>query len=345
MRPAAGETGVATVDPEGGPRAAPPPPSAGRRGAHLRGAVGILVSVLSLAAVVWWAARQPTPSFPSSAGRIALLVVAVGAYLVATLARGWRWHRILGHAGIEHAPRDAYALVPVCYMGNTVLPARGGEILRIVLLGRRSPAKRREILGSILSERLLDACSLVLLFVLLTWVGVAGSPVGQRPALIAVVALAAGALGLRAYLTLRRRGHLERFAATVRPVAGASKPLLGRWGATLLGVTLAVWLLEGLIFWLVAQSLRLEVSPLEGSFLLVLTAFFSLIPAAPGYVGTFDAAVLFGLDALDVVGGQAVAFAILVRFVLFVPVTGVGLLLLITRYGGLRQLRRAPPAV
>ena len=89
-----------------------------------------------------------------------------------------------------------------------------------------------------------------------------------------------------------------------------------------------------------AQALSLDIGPVEGCFLLVLTAFFSLIPAAPGYVGTFDAAVVFGLHALSVDGGQAVAYALLVRFVLFVPITVAGLILLVTRYGGLRQLRR-----
>jgi glycosyltransferase 2 family protein len=315
-------------------------PETGRGGTHLRGAIGLLISVLSLAAVVWWALRQPTPSFPSSPGRIALIVVAVGAYGVATVVRGWRWHSIMRHGHVEHDPVDAYALVPVGYMGNTVLPARGGEVLRILLLSRRSSAKRREILGTIISERLLDAFSLALLFVALTWIDVADSPVGQRPALIALLTLGALGVALQGYLMLRRRGHLERFATAVRPVARASRPLLGRWGAALCGVSLGVWCIEGLIFWLVAQSLELDVTIPEGLFLLVLTAFFSLIPAAPGYVGTFDAAVVFGLKAVGVVGGQAVAFALLVRFVLFVPITVAGLALLVTRYGGLRQLRR-----
>ena len=53
----------------------------------------------------------------------------------------------------------------------------------------------------------------------------------------------------------------------------------------------------------------------------------------------FDAAVIFGLKALDVTGGSAVAFAVLVRFVLFAPITIAGLALLIGRYGGLRRLR------
>ena len=314
-------------------------PAPGARGSHVRGAIGLVISVVSLAAVVWWALRQPTPTFPSSRGRLALIVVAVAVYAAATVLRGWRWHSIMRHAGVPHRTLDAYALVPVGYMGNTVLPARGGEVLRILLLSRRSTARRREILGTILSERLLDAFSLALLFVGLTWIGVAGSPVGQRPALIALLILGAAGVALQGYLVLRRRGRLEGFAALVRPVARASKPLLGRWGAALCGVTLCVWLLEGVIFWLVAQSLELDVSILEGLFLLVLTAFFSLIPAAPGYVGTFDAAVIFGLEAVSVVGGQAVAFALLVRFVLFVPITVVGLGLLVARYGGLRQLR------
>lgn len=300
----------------------------------------VIVSVVSLAAVVVWAAGQETPRFPTAAGDLVLLALAIGLYAVATLVRGWRWHTILRHAGVEHRAVDAYALVPVGYMGNAVLPARGGEVMRMFLLAGRSDARRREVLGSILSERVLDAVTLALLFIALTLAGIANSPLGERPALLALAALALGAVALTAYLELRRRGRFERFAGTVRPVVRASRPLIGPAGAVLGGATFVVWLVEGVIFWLVAQSLSLDVSLAEGCSLLVLTSFMSLIPAAPGYVGTFDAAVVFGLKALDVTGGQAVAYALLVRFVLFFPITVVGLILLVARYGGLRQLRR-----
>ena len=327
------------------PRSPAPPaltaePEEDPRPSRARGIVAALISVISLAAVVAWGLGQDTPTVPTQPSALALLGVAVGLYAIATLVRSWRWHAILRNASVDHQARDAYALVPVGYMGNTVLPARGGEVLRIFLLGRRSDARRREILGTILSERGLDAVSLALLFVILTFAGIANSPLGESPALIALAVLATGALALAVYLYLRRRGRFERFAAVVRPIAGASKPLLGRAGVVLTTATLLVWVIEGTIFWLVAQALSLEINLVEGCFLLVLTAFFSLIPAAPGYVGTFDAAVVFGLRALDVSGGQALAYAILVRFVLFVPITIVGLILLVIRYGGLRQLRR-----
>jgi uncharacterized membrane protein YbhN (UPF0104 family) len=310
------------------------------RGGRVGRIAAALVSILSLGAVVLWARGQATPQFPDQPDELAMLAAAVGLYAVATLARGWRWHVILRHADVEHKAVDGYALVPVGYMGNTVLPARGGEVLRILLLSSRTTARRREVLGSIVSERVLDAVSLALLFVALTFAGIANSPLGQRPAVIAIAVLAVGGAAVAIYERLRRRGRFERFATAVRPVARGAKPLLGKWGALLLGATLLVWLIEGTIFWLVAQSLELQVSLIEGCFLLVLTAFFSLIPAAPGYVGTFDAAVIFGLHALDVSGGQVVAYALLVRFVLFVPITIVGLGLLVARYGGLRQLRR-----
>jgi hypothetical protein len=302
--------------------------------------LAIAVSVVSLAAVVVWAAGQEAPRFPTAPGELGLLAIAIGLYAIATVARGWRWHAILDRAHAGHRAGDAYALVPVGYMGNAVLPARGGELLRIFLLAGRSSARRREILGSIIGERVLDAVSLALLFIVLTFLGIANSPLGERPAVVALIALAVGVAAVAGYLALRRRGRFERFAALVRPVVRASRPLIGPAGVLLLAATLGVWLLEGVIFWLVAQSLDLNVSLAEGCSLLVLTSFMSLIPAAPGYVGTFDAAVIFGLKALDVTGGQALAYALLVRFVLFFPVTVAGLVILIARYGGLRQLRR-----
>jgi hypothetical protein len=59
------------------------------------------------------------------------------------------------------------------------------------------------------------------------------------------------------------------------------------------------------------------------------------VPAAPGYAGTFDAGLVLGLGAVGVSGGSAVGFILLARCVMFVPVTLVGLVVLMARYGGL----------
>jgi hypothetical protein len=306
----------------------------------VRGALGALVSLASLGAVVWWASRQGTPRLPSGAGALAVVFGAVLVYGVATVARGWRWHRILRGAEIPHARGDAYALLPVGYMGNTVLPARGGELLRVFLMASRGDARRREVLGSIVSERLIDAATLVVLFAALTWAGVAGTPLGRRPALLAVLVLALGLVALRVYVALRRRGRLGAFAERARPLVRAGRPLLGRGGALLAVATVGIWMLEAVVLWLLGRSLSLDLSPLGAAFVLVLSAFLSLVPAAPGYIGTYDAAIIFGLKGLGITGAQAVGFALLTRFVIFAPITVVGLGLLVWRYGGLRRLQR-----
>jgi uncharacterized membrane protein YbhN (UPF0104 family) len=302
--------------------------------------VGTIVSLIAIAGCVWWASRQAAPTFPSNAGDWALLVVALLVYTVASLARGWRWHRILRATHIQHRRADAYGLVAVGYMGNTVLPARGGEVLRIFLLSERSTALKREVLGSIVAERLLDATALAVVFAALSLSGVAGAPAGRWPAVAAmagVIVLIAAGFG---YLRLRAAGRLHAFANRVRPVAKASRPLLRPIGLLLGAITILVWSSEGLVFWLCAQAIDVSMSVPDALFVTVLASLSALVPAGPGYVGTYDAAALFGLHALHVTGGDAVGCVILFRFIIFVPITVVGLVLAVGRYGGFRQALR-----
>ncbi len=315
-------------------------PAAGEHGARW-GWLGLAISIVTIGAFVWWALQQDPPTLPTSAAALATLAGAVAVYAVATVIRGWRWHTLLRRAHVEHDAVDAYALIPVGYMGNAILPARGGEVLRVVLMANRSPALKREVAGSIVAERLLDAAVLATLFAVLTWIGIAGSPVGQLAGwlaaggVLALIGLAA--LGLR----LRRHPRLAPLAAKLRPLALATARLLHPWGLGLAVVTAVIWGLEGVVFYMVGASLELPIGWVDGLFLVVLTSFFALIPAGPAYAGTFDAAAVFGLRALDVTGGAAVSFALLVRAVLFIPIALVGLILTVARYGGWSAVRRA----
>jgi hypothetical protein len=54
--------------------------------------------------------------------------------------------------------------------------------------------------------------------------------------------------------------------------------------------------------------------------------------------------MLVALRALDVASGVALTFTLLVRSVVFLPITVLGLFLVVFRYGGLSQLARRPAA-
>jgi len=303
----------------------------------MRTAVGFGVAVVG---VVWWASQQQAPRLPHSPERLLLLGLALVVYVVAILARCHRWDVILRVAGVGHRRGDAYALTTVGYMGNTVLPARGGELLRILLLSERSTAGRRETLGSVVCERILDVTALIGLLCLVTVVGVAGTPAGTAPAVLAATGLLGGAPLLVVYLKLRARGRLERFAAYVRPVAHASRLLITWRGAALALLSALAWSMDAVVFWLIAQSLSTSVGVIEAVLVVVLASFFSFIPAAPGYVGTYDAGILFTLGAIGISGATALSQTLLFRFIMFVPITFFGLAIVVFRYGGIGALRR-----
>jgi len=297
--------------------------------------LGVAVSLVSLAAVAWWIARQDPPRLPGSGVGFAWLALALLLSSCTLALRGRRWHRILRLAGVPHRPRDAYGLTLVAYMGNNVLPARGGELLKIGLLGQRSSARRREILGTVVAERLLDAVVLAALFAAFTWTGVDGTPSGRGGAAVAGAILLGAGCTLALYLQLRRRGRFERFARTVRPVARASKLFAQPHGIPLALASLLIWFLEGVTFLVIARALEIELDVLAGVAVVAIASLFAAIPAAPGYAGTFDAGLIVGLHAAGVKGGDAVAVLLLARFMLFVPVTLAGLVTLVVGYRGL----------
>lgn len=300
----------------------------------------LAVSLISLTFVIWWISRQGMPDFPRTTDSAVYLAASLAVYgLVSTLLRCWRWHRILMDAGIEHKRADAYSLVVVGYMGNTVLPLRGGEVLRIVLLRRTCGTPLGQGTGTVVAERVLDAVTLLLLFVLAALLQARAAAIDPIWAWAAATMLVAGAAMLAVYFALRRRGFLEPFSTRVKPVTRAAKNLLHPRGLVLLAASLGIWLADGTVFWLIGQAVGIDISLLDGVVLVVLASFFALIPAAPGYIGTYDAALAIGLKGLGVTSGPAVAFALLVRFVVYVPITITGLLLMLVRYGGLDQLR------
>jgi hypothetical protein len=306
------------------------------------------VSAVSLGAVVVWALGQDAPQLPTTGPRLAALGAAVALYLLACAVRGERWRALLRHNGAHPARADAWALVAVGYMGNNVLPARAGDALRVVFMTPRARTDARTVIGTLLAERLLDVLVLGLGFLALAYgvVGGAGLPSGAELRVALGAALALAAAGGVALVLLHRGGHLERAWAFVAPMVAAVARLRGGHGAAMLALTVVVWFLEGAVWWAAGEAAGLSLGAVEAAYLLCLASMFALIPSGPGYAGTMDAAVVFGARVLDRTAGAALSYLLLLRFVLFVPITAVGLIALVVRYGGWARLRaaRAVPA-
>ena len=192
---------------------------------------------------------------------------------------------------------------------------------------------------------MLDAAALGGLFLVLGGLVLrdAGLPAGH-----AIVALLVGLAiigGLALALPRLRHDHprVQRLVSLAVAVLRPSRALLTPTGMLLLLGSLLIWVVEATVYATVADAVGLGLGGLDALYLVALTNLVAMIPAAPGYVGTFDAAVLFGVNALT--GASGGSYVVALRLVLFVPITLAGLALLLWRHGGLATLRsvRARP--
>jgi glycosyltransferase 2 family protein len=304
-------------------------------------ALQVLVSVLALAGVAWWAQRQDVPSLPSAREAAGPLAGALALYALATLLRGERWHRLLTLGGVHGTRADAYALTTVGYMGNNALPARTGDVIKAMLSAGRADAPRRDAFGALVAERLLDAVALLVVFVGL--VAAAGLPLGISRGMAGVLVAAVLLAGvLAALLTRRSRGSAHRAWELLTALLAPTRRLAGPAGAVAFALSLLLWVAEGAVYASLGSVSGVHLNLADGLYVMALANLAAMVPAAPGYVGTFDAAVLLGVRLTG--GGAArvaLPYVVLVRFVLFVPITLVGLVALLTRYGGLRAARQA----
>jgi uncharacterized membrane protein YbhN (UPF0104 family) len=320
-------------------RALPLPAAAvGVRGRALL--VPALVSIVALVAVVWWASRQQMPDLPAASVALPRLAAALALYAVATALRGERWLRLVRTPSLAFSRADAYAVTTVGYMGNNALPARAGDILKAMLTARETRTPAADGFGALVAERVLDAAALALLFlVLVTTLNLPLGVPGWVPAVLAVALL--GAAAAAAFLG-RDTGAGRRVRALAARLLAPTRRLWSVRGAGLLALSVVVWLVEGSVYAVLGAVAGVHLSLLDGLYIMALANIVALVPAAPGYVGTFDAAVILGVRL--VAGGThaaALAYAVVVRFVLFVPITIVGLVVLVVRYGGVERMRVA----
>ena len=296
------------------------------------------MSLLSVAGVVWWATKQQAPQLPSTGPEIAALVGAIALYGLATVVRAERWQRLLEDEQATPARVDTYALTCIGYMGNNILPARGGDVVRTLLMAPRAHTSIRTVIGTLLAERLLDIAVLVVIFVVVGY-GLLGEVGGGKVEIILLVAAGLAIAAGLAYFAVRRN---EKMMAFIAPMLSSTLGLRrAHHGLLLLGMTLVIWGIEAGVWMSAGAAIGFGMDPIEGLYIVALASVFSMIPSGPAYAGTQDAAAILGIKALGGTGAQAVAYIVMLRFIIVVPITLVGLVLLAARYGGLGKLRDA----
>ena len=304
-----------------------------------------LVGVPLSAVFLWLAVRKVDVSRvwdTLSGARLGLVMLAVGAMAVVYALQAERWRRI---AAQPPARRVLFGELVVSGVAvNNVLPGRLGDILRARWLGLDVSIPGGRALATVLVDRAFDLFALVV-FLVVSLPFVTEERWLERIVVGGVVGLAVLALLLlfaRVYTRRRsrerraRRGLLRRVARDT--VEGLAVPLGPRLVTVATLLSFAAWVAWGAAAWLVARSVGIELSLLETAFVAAVMNLGVAIPSSPGFVGTYQWLAVASLSLFDVPREEALAFAILMQAVWYVPTTVVGGALIVRRFARRRRV-------
>ena len=259
-------------------------------------AVGIIVSAICIALIAREVDAEAVIREVRGV-RLAPLVWSLGTKAIGLACLSWRSWLLLRPVR-SYRPAVVVRSTFVAFLGNSVLPFRAGELLRVEYLAREGGGRRAETLALVVFERLLDTFWLLVLLVAVSPLVAAEWTRARSLAVLAIavvgaIALLAAAVRFPTLVMALSRfvaGLLgSRFSGFVVPRVQAFIEGLGAmrsWTALLgvLAATMGYWLAAaaGVRLWMVAFDLELPVyAPLV---VILFLAFGAAIPSSPGYV-------------------------------------------------------------
>lgn len=320
--------------------------------------LGILLSAVML---VWIGSRFDLGAAGEAieVADLRWLGAATAAYCSLFLIRGARWAILLSPLGRVSTGAATSAFV-IGFMANNLLPARLGDVARAYVLARQERIPTAGTFASVMLERIFDGLVVVGFLNAVLWIA---PPEGAwiRPlALLGALAFV-GALGVCLLVAFFERPTLQlaRFGLSPLPEGLSARVLglverLGRGIHSLKSasqtvrvvlLSLVVWAAEVVVYVFIARAFGLDL-PTLGLVLVMCVLTLGLVaPSAPGFVGVFEAMVIEALGLYLVSGPAAVAFAVTLHLIHYVPGTLLGLAFTWRsgiRLGDLRAAARAP---
>jgi uncharacterized membrane protein YbhN (UPF0104 family) len=269
--------------------------------------------------------------------------------------RAVRWRRMLEQAGVNEADGvrlpSTTALLEIMLLAwfvNCVVPAKLGDVYRGYLLKRRCNAPFTTTMGTIAAERLID---LVVLVVLLVGSGLVvfgrHFPSGTRSVVVyGGATVLAGVVLVTVAWVFRDQliGLLpERLAAPASRVQlGLFENLRNPWLS--LGLSIFMWMFEGVRFFFVAWSLDSLVPPSTALFMALLGSLATVSPITPAGLGVVEAVLISVLPLAGVGEDSAAAIVILDRMISYwsLIVIGIPLYVLYVRRDVASAVRQEP---
>ncbi len=309
-----------------------------RRSSLLRLLIGVVVSAVAIVLITRTVTIGDTLESLRRTNPLVLLPTAA-LYFVGIGVRSLRWRVLLAHYPVRLGL--LFRSFIIGFTVNDLLPARIGELARIIILSQRAGIPTGISFASIIAERVLDGL-VVTSFLVVGLLLVPGDETLRQLAMVAGLLFLGLTVGLLvaafvpepfrrvgvAVATLAPGRWQERLIRLVdTTLDGLQAMAAWRTALTALALSLVVWSIEAVIYLIVLSGFSIPggwVAAVMGTGVGNLA---TLVPSSPGYIGTFEWALQQALvGGFGAASSDALAAAVVIHLVLVVPVVPLGLL-------------------
>jgi glycosyltransferase 2 family protein len=282
--------------------------------------------------------RQVLAAFRSMDYRY--LVPSVLLTFVSYYFRAVRWRYLLLPQKTTRLA-NLFPATIIGYMANNLLPARLGEFVRAYVLADKEKIDTSSVFATLVLDRLFDGFT-VLLILVITFFTVR-LPAGMEQVqeglkLGGYITLGLYLLVIVFLMMLKRRTHstLTLVSRLLRPFPlRISEKIIPLLGSFIAGIRLSarpadlmVLVVSSLVIWttviwpvdLVLTSFDIDLPVTASMLIMVFLVFAVMVPASPGFVGTYHAACVYGLLAFNVQREKALSVALVMHGIGFFPV-------------------------
>ena len=298
--------------------------------------IGIVLSFIGLYYAFWNLDVSQLWIHLQTVNPLYILAVFV-LFIYSVHVRAKRWQALLKPL-IEIPVSPLFSATIIGYFGNSVLPFRLGELLRGYSLSKECPLKVSSIMGTIILDRILDFAGLLIFSALFLFI----YPMEQwfKTGFIIITFILIIAFSIM-YLLSQKMQVLEKY---INELMSESKPLLKKIFTILINIvigfsqlgksrnkgiisfyTVYLWIIYFACVYLIVIAVGIELNWHQVGLLLIATTLSISVPAAPGYVGTYHAVVIYmmvSVFGMDLSISQSLA--IILHAVGFIPFVIVG---------------------
>ena len=212
--------------------------------------------------------------------------------------------------------------------GNNLLPFRLGDAVRIQFVKDRCSIPYKRSLSSILGEMVLDLFVLAILAIIASFI-IASIPsyYGYVIMVFVLIFLAMIVLISKTRLGDKLKTKNGLLGLLFQIANNTYTILLSRNVLPVLYTTLFLWGYTACMIWVGLRMILPSVSITGVIATIIFTYLSATIPSAPGFIGTYHAAIAGGLIVMGYSFGEYPAVPVLMHLIQYVPQTLIGLIL------------------